>query len=194
MPLSAVAQTAPLRVVALGDSLTAGYGLQAGEDFASQLQKSLIARKMNVKIENAGVSGDTTAGGLSRLDWATGGEPKPDLVIVALGGNDLLRGISPATSKANLKAILQKLKDRQIPALLVGMRAPPNMGAAFQKQFDAVYPDLAEEYNVPLYAFFLDGVAMNPKLNLPDGVHPTAEGIRLIVQKMLPDVTAALKR
>lgn len=187
-------QAAPLRIVALGDSLTAGYGLQGGQDFATQLQTALMAQKLNVKVENASVSGDTTAGGLARIDWAIGNAPKPDLVIVALGGNDLLRAVPPATAKSNLQAILQKLKSRDIPALLVGMRAPGNLGPVYQKQFDAIYPDLAREFNVPLYPFFLDGIAMNAKYNLPDGIHPTAEGIQIIVGKMLPTVMKALNK
>lgn len=187
----AAAETA--RVVALGDSLTAGYGLQQGEDFVSQLQKSLTAEGLDVKLENAGVSGDTSAGGKSRLEWAIGGEPKPRLVIVALGGNDLLRGIEPKVTYDNLDFILKTLKDKEIPALLVGMKSPTNLGPFYQKKFDRIYPDLADEYDVPLYPFFLDGVAMIPSMNQDDGIHPNIEGVRLIVKNITPEIKDALK-
>ena len=183
----------PARVVALGDSLTAGYGLQQGQDFVSQLQAALIADGVSVKIENAGVSGDTSAGGKARLEWATAGDPKPRLVIVALGGNDLLRGIDPATTKANIDAILKDLKARDIPALLVGMKSPTNLGPLFQGKFDKIFPDLADEYDVPLYPFFLEGVAMTRSFNQDDGIHPNVEGVALIVKNMLPAVKDALE-
>jgi acyl-CoA thioesterase-1 len=181
------------RIVALGDSLTAGYGLQAGEDFASKLQEALIKNGLLVKIDNAGVSGDTTAGGLSRVDWAIEGEPKPDLVLIALGGNDMLRGIDPAVTKSNLAKILDKLKEKNIPAFLIGMRSPVNMGPFFQTKFDRIYKELAKEYDVPLYPFFLDGVAMKADLNLPDGMHPNAKGIDIVVGKITPAVEKILK-
>lgn len=187
------AQAAQKRVVALGDSLTAGYGLQSGEDFATKLQASLIAEGLDVKIDNAGVSGDTTAGGRARLDWAVQGTPKPDLVIVALGANDMLRGINPDITRENLKAILETLKTKDIPVFLVGMRAPINMGIGYKKKFEAVYEDLADEYDVPLYPFFLDGVAMKADLNLPDGIHPNTKGIGIIVEKITPAVKKVLK-
>lgn len=174
------------RIVALGDSLTAGYGLQSGEDYATQLQDALKAKGLNVKVDNAGVSGDTAAGGLSRLNWAISGEPKPDLVIVALGANDMLRGIDPATTRKNLAYILSTLKEKDIPAVLYGMKAPLNLPAQYRTKFNALYPELAKEYSAPLYPFFLEGVAMNSKLNLEDGVHPTKEGIALMVEKTLP--------
>jgi acyl-CoA thioesterase-1 len=183
----------PLRVVALGDSLTAGYGLQAGEDFATKLQEALIADGVNVKIDNAGVSGDTSAGGKSRLEWAVAGDVKPRLVIVALGANDMLRGLDPAVTKENLGAILTELKKQKIPALLVGMKSPTNLGPLFQGKFDKIYPALAKEYNVPLYPFFLDGVAMKSELNLDDGIHPNTKGIEVIVKNILPAVKKALK-
>lgn len=187
----ALAQTK--RIVALGDSLTAGYGLQSGEDFASKLQESLIGEGLDVKIDNAGVSGDTTAGGLARLDWAIEGVQKPDLVLVALGANDMLRGIDPAITKKNLSEILDKLKEKDIPAFLIGMRSPTNMGPFFRGKFDKVYGELKKEYDVPLYPFFLDGVAMKSDLNLPDGLHPNARGIDIIVEKITPAVVKALK-
>lgn len=187
----ALAQTK--RIVALGDSLTAGYGLQSGEDFASKLQQSLINEGLDVKIDNAGVSGDTTAGGLARLDWAIDGDQKPDLVLVALGANDMLRGIDPAITKKNLSAILDKLKEKDIPVFLIGMRSPTNMGPFFRGKFDKVYGELKKEYDVPLYPFFLDGVAMKAELNLPDGLHPNAKGVDIIVEKITPAIEKALK-
>ena len=175
-----------LRIVTLGDSLTAGYGLQAGEDYATQLQASLVKEGVDVKIDNAGVSGDTSAGGLSRVDWAIGGEPKPSLVIVALGANDMLRGVDPLTTENNLRSILTNLRKKDVPAFLYGMKAPFNLPATYRKPFNAMYPKLAEEFDIPLYPFFLEGVAMNPKLNLEDGVHPTKEGVALMVEKTEP--------
>lgn len=189
----ASAADAPMRIVALGDSLTAGYGLQSGEDFVTKLQEALIADGVHVKIDNAGVSGDTTAGGKSRLDWAISGDPKPRLVIVALGANDMLRGLDPVAAKQNLSDILSALKKKQIPALLVGMKSPTNLGPLYQGKFDKIYPALAKEYDVPLYPFFLDGVAMKADLNQDDGIHPNTKGVAVIVKNILPDVKAALK-
>ncbi len=187
----ALAQTK--RIVALGDSLTAGYGLQSGEDFATKLQESLVKEGLDVKIDNAGVSGDTTAGGLARIDWAIEGAQKPDLVLVALGANDMLRGIDPAVTKDNLSKILTKLKDKNIPAFLIGMRSPTNMGPFFRGKFDKVYKELADEYDVPLYPFFLDGVAMKTEYNLEDGIHPNTKGIAIIVEKITPAIKKTLK-
>ncbi len=193
-PLHSAAFAETLRIVALGDSLTAGYGLQAGDDYATQLQQSLISKGLDVKIDNAGVSGDTSAGGLSRLEWVISGEPKPSLVIVALGANDMLRAVDPATTETNLRSILEKLKAKQIPAVLYGMKAPINMPPAYRKSFNNLYPKLAEEFDTPLYPFFLEGVAMNSKLNLEDGVHPTKEGIALMVEKTAPLIEKQLKQ
>ena len=181
------------RIVALGDSLTAGYGLQSGEDFATKLQESLIQDGLDVKIDNAGVSGDTTAGGLARVDWAVEGAQKPDLVIVALGANDMLRGIDPGVTKDNLSKILTKLKEKDIPVFLIGMRSPTNMGPFFRGKFDKVYKELAEEYDVVLYPFFLDGVAMKADLNQEDGIHPNTKGVAVMVEKIAPSVKKALK-
>ncbi len=181
------------RIVALGDSLTAGYGLQAGEDFVTKLQESLVKEGLSVKIDNAGVSGDTTAGGLARIDWAIEGEPKPDLVLVALGANDMLRGIDPAVTKGNLSKILDKLKEKNILAFLIGMRSPTSMGPFFQGKFDKIFKELAKEYDVPLYPFFLDGVAMKADLNLQDGMHPNAKGVDVIVERITPSVVKVLK-
>ncbi len=179
-------QAAALRVVALGDSLTSGYGLEAGQDFPSQLASALAGRGLKVAMENAGVAGDTSAGGLARVDWSVAGEPKPALVIVGLGGNDMLRGIDPAHTKANLAGILAKLNEKQIPVLLLGMRTGMNMGADYQRAFDGLYPSLAEEYRVSLYPFFLEGVALNPAMNQRDGVHPNQLGVARMVEGVLP--------
>lgn len=186
------AQAAQKRIVVLGDSLTAGYGLQGGEDFVSKLQEALTRDGLDVKIDNAGVSGDTTAGGLARLDWAVQGEPAPDLLVVALGGNDMLRGIDPAETRKNLSAILAAMKAKDIPVLLAGMKAPLNFGLSYKKTFEGVYDDLAEEYDVAYYPFFLKGVAMKQDLNLPDGIHPNTKGIAVMVKNMLPVIRDAL--
>ncbi|WP_416899961.1 MAG: arylesterase [Minwuia sp.] len=178
------------RIVMLGDSLTAGYGLAAGDELPVRLEEALAAEGVEATVENAGVSGDTTAGGLSRLDWAVQGQP--DLVIVALGANDGLRGIDPADTRRNLAAILERLKQRDVPAMLAGMLAPPNMGADYGKAFNAIYPDLSESEGVPLYPFLLDGVAAEPALNQDDGMHPNAEGAKLIAERLAGPVAAAL--
>jgi acyl-CoA thioesterase-1 len=184
------AAAAPLSIVALGDSLTAGYGLAAGEDFATRLEAALVASGIDASVANAGVSGDTASAGAARVDWAV-----PDgaaLVIVELGANDALRGIDPAVTRKALSDLLARLGARNLRALLVGMRAPPNMGEDYVRSFDAIYPDLAREHAVPLYPFFLDGVAGAANLNQPDGVHPTAAGVEEIVRRILPVVIAAL--
>ena len=183
--LSAVAATAqPYRIVGFGDSLMAGFGLNAGEGFTEKLQAALKARGQDIEVVNAGVSGDTTSGGLSRLDWSI-----PDgtqLVILELGANDMLRAVSPEIAENNLDAMLARLKARKIPVLLAGMRAAPNLGADYQAAFDAIYPRLAAKYGVALYPFFLDGVAADPKLTQEDGLHPSAKGVEIIVGRMLP--------
>jgi acyl-CoA thioesterase-1 len=176
----------PLRIVAFGDSLTAGYGLPAPAAFPAQLQKALEAGGRKIVIENAGVSGDTTQAGLDRLDWSIG--DGVDGVIVELGANDALRGLDPAQTRSALDQIIVRLKARKIPVMLAGMRAPPNMGADFQQRFDSIFPDLAREHGLILYPFFLDGVAGRRELNQNDGIHPTADGIRLIVERILPSV------
>ncbi|MFY8151806.1 MAG: arylesterase, partial [Hyphomicrobiales bacterium] len=176
LSMSASARAAdPLRLVALGDSLTAGYQLPPAAAFPAQLEKALTARGLAVTVENAGVSGDTASGGLARLDWAIGEGVKG--VLLELGANDALRGVPPAETRAALDAIITRLKERGIGVLLIGMRAPPNMGADYQTAFDAIYPDLAAKHGVPLYPFFLDGVVADPSLNLPDGMHPTEKGV-----------------
>lgn len=182
------------RIIALGDSLTAGYGLQSGEDFATKLQEALISDGMDVKVENAGVSGDTSAGGLARLEWAIQGASAPDLVMVALGANDMLRGINPSVTRQNLEEILKTLKDKKIPVLLIGMKSATNMGEGYRKEFEVIYPELADQYGVPLYPFFLEGVAMDATLNLEDGMHPNTKGVLIMVQNIKPSVKEALEK
>lgn len=188
-----VQAASPIRIVALGDSLTAGYGLESGQDFATKLQEKLISEGIEAKVDNAGVSGDTSAGGLSRVEWAVGGEPKPNLVIVALGANDMLRGLDPSLTQKNLAGILDKLKEKKIPVLLVGMQSPMNLGPAFQGKFDRIYKELADQYDVPLYPFFLKGVAMNAEYNQADGIHPNQKGVAIVVDTIFPSVKKALE-
>ncbi|SMF62869.1 acyl-CoA thioesterase-1 [Azospirillum oryzae] len=180
----------PVKLLALGDSLTAGYGLPEPQSFASQLEKALAAKGYDVTVINAGVSGDTTAGGRARLDWALA--DKPDAAIVELGANDMLRGLDPDQAKANLDAILKTLRERKIPTLLAGMLASPSLGKPYTDKFNAIYPDLAKSYDLPLYPFFLDGVALQQALIQPDGMHPNAQGVAVIVERILPSVTALL--
>ncbi|WP_236025252.1 arylesterase [Arenibaculum pallidiluteum] len=175
-----------LRILALGDSLTAGFGLPPEESFTTKLEQALKARGHDVSVINGGVSGDTTAGGLARLDWSLA--DSPGLVIVELGANDGLRGIDPAATRANLDAILTRLKERGIPVLLAGMYAPRNLGRDFAERFDRIFPELAAKHDVALYPFFLDGVATDPKLNQPDGIHPNAAGVAVIVERIVPAV------
>jgi len=175
-----------LTVLALGDSLTAGYNLPTHAAFPSKLEKVLRDKGHSVHIVNAGVSGDTARGGLNRLSWSL--TEKTDMVILALGANDALRGFDPDETKKALGEILNRLSKRSIPVLLVGMYAPPNMGAVYGDKFKAIYPALSKEYGVPLYPFFLEGVASKPKLNQADGIHPTEKGIDVIVEKILPQI------
>ncbi len=183
---------APL-IVAFGDSLYAGYGLDAGEGFAPELQRQLAAVGARATVFNAGVSGDTSSAGLARLAFTLDGLPKkPDLVMVGLGGNDLLRGIDPATTRRNMTAILTELKRRDIAIILTGMRAPPNMGAAYVRDFESIYSDLAARYDADLYPFFFEGIYGNSALFLPDGIHPTAQGIDRVVEKIAPVVAGTL--
>ncbi len=181
-----LAAAEPLRILALGDSLTAGYGLAAAESFPSRLEAALRARGHDVRVINAGVSGDTSAGGLARLDWVLA-EP-PDAAIVELGANDGLRGLDPAQTEANLAAIVERLQGAGVPVLLAGMQAPPNLGRAYQDEFAAVYPRLRDRYGVALQPFFLDGVAARPELNQADGIHPNAAGVEAVVAGILPHV------
>ncbi len=179
-----------IRILAMGDSLTAGYGLPAEAGFPAQLERALKAEGYDVRIINAGVSGDTSAGGLARLDWALADQPH--VAIVELGANDGLRGLDPVRMQANLDAIITRLKARQVRVLLTGMRAPPNFGRDYADSFAKVYPDLARRHGVALYPFFLDGVARQPQLNQTDGLHPTADGVKVIVTRILPMVRQVL--
>lgn len=187
---SAAADSAPVKMVVLGDSLSAGYGLPGSDAFPAKLQKALKANGIAVDMTNAGVSGDTASGGRDRLDWSV--PQGTQAVIVELGANDALRGTDPAVTRAALTDILKQLKARGIAVMLCGMLAPPNYGADFAARFNAIYPDLAKAYGVPLYPFFLEGVAADARLNQADGMHPTAEGIDIIVKNILPSVEAFL--
>ncbi len=182
----------PVTIVALGDSLTAGYGVAADDAFPAKLAAALKAKGIGVTVVNAGLSGDTASGGLDRLAWSV--RDGTDAVIVELGANDMLRGIDPKITKAALKQILDRLAARHIPVLLVGMKAAPNMGPDFIKEFDAIYPALASTHRVVFYPFFLDGVAGNDKLNQGDGMHPNADGVDEIVKRILPKVETLIAR
>ncbi len=185
-------QAADKRIlVALGDSLTAGYGLPQSEAFTVQLQAALEKEGLNIRVENAGVSGDTSTGGVQRLDWALGGGA--DFVLLELGANDALRGIEPAVTRKSLITIIEKLKEKNIPVLLAGMKAPPNMGQEYIREFDQIYPELAQKYALAFYPFFLDGVAAVPSLNQEDAIHPNKEGVALIVEKMMPTLLSFIK-
>ena len=182
-------------VLAFGDSLTAGYGLDPGQGFVPQLQAALKRQGIAAHIHDAGVSGDTSSGGKGRLKWTLDGLPRrPDLAIVELGANDMLRGVDPRVTEANLDAICAELKRRGIPILIAGMRAAPNLGPDYRRRFEGIYPMLARKYGAPLYPFFLAGVAGNRGLVLSDGLHPNAAGIRTIVAAILPTVQRALAR
>lgn len=187
---AASASAAPVRIVALGDSLTAGFGVAPEDAFPVRLQAWLKAHGIDAQVANAGVSGDTTAGGLARLDWAMA-EPA-DAVLVELGANDALRALDPADARKNLDAILTRLDQRKVKVLLLGMKSLANWGADYASAFDAIYPALAEQHHVLLYPFFLDGVALQPKLNQPDGLHPNARGVGVIVDRVGPYVLRLL--
>ncbi len=190
----APAAEAETLIVAFGDSLYAGYGLAPDEGFAPELQKALNDAGQDVKVHNAGVSGDTSAAGLRRMDFVLDSlSRKPDLVLLGLGGNDLLRGLKPSETRANMEAMVRKLADREIPVMLTGMLAPPNLGKEFSDQFNVIYPALAKKYETNLYPFFMDGVVGRADLILPDGIHPNAEGIDVIVERIVPDVEKALR-
>ena len=191
---SAVAPDAKL-VVAFGDSLFAGYNLEQDQGFAPALERALSAQGIKARVFNAGVSGDTSAAGLQRLSFMLDGlDRKPDLVIVGLGANDMLRGLSPEATRANLDAILDELDKRGIPAMLTGMLAAPNMGADYASAFNPIYPDLAKKHGAGLYPFFLDGVIGEPKLLLPDGIHPNDKGVELIAERVAPAVAADIAK
>jgi acyl-CoA thioesterase-1 len=180
----------PVKMVVLGDSLSAGLGLPGAAAFPARLQKALKDKGIEIDMINAGVSGDTSSGGRDRLDWSV--PEGTQAVIVELGANDALRGVDPAVTRAALSDIISKLKARGIAVLLCGMLAPPNYGHDYADRFNAIYPELAKSFDVPLYPFFLNGVAADAKLNQADGIHPTAEGVDIIVHNILPSVEALL--
>ena len=189
---AAHAGTQPIRILAFGASITAGYGLDAADSLPVQLEAALRAHGVDASVVNSGVSGDTSAGGLARLDWALA--DNPDLVILDLGGNDALRAIDPKTTEANLDAIVARLKAEKRGVLIAGMLAPPNLGADYAAAFNAVFPAVAARYDVMLYPFLLDGVVADPALNQADGIHPNAAGVKAIVERMLPYVLQAIQR
>ncbi len=191
-PISAAGPPRPVRIVVLGDSLSAGYGLKPGEAFPAQLERRLKQQGAAVDVANAGISGDTTAGGLSRLDWAV--PEGTDAVIVELGANDALGGRSPVEARKNLDAIVSRLTSRGIDVLIAGMRAPRNLGDDYANAFDPIFKDIAEAHGALHYPFFLAGVALDAKLNLPDGIHPTAAGIAVIAERIQPAVEALIER
>ncbi len=182
----------PITILALGDSLTAGYGLSGSESFPVKLQDALRKTHPDITIVNGGISGDTAADGAARFDWAL--QENVNALIVELGANDALRGLDPAQTEAALDDILGKAKARNLPVLLMGMKAPPNMGGDYVAKFDGIYPRLAQRHGALLYPFFLDGVAAQAELNQADGIHPTAEGVDIIVSKTLPMVEQLIER
>jgi acyl-CoA thioesterase-1 len=186
------ALAAPVTLLALGDSLTAGLGLETPEAFPARLEAALKAKGLDVRIVNAGVSGDTAAAGLARLDWALSEDVGG--LIVELGANDALRGLDPAQTEAALDAILAKAAARRLPVLVAGMQAPPNLGADYAAAFDAIYPRLAKKHGAILYPFFLDGVAAQPSLNQADGIHPNGKGVDIIVERIMPSVEGLIRR
>lgn len=181
-----------MRLLLLGDSLVAGFGLPTEDGFVAALGRALKAAGAEVELLDGGVSGDTTAGGAARVDWALG--DKPTHAMVSLGANDALRGLPPDAAKANLKTILDKLAAAGVPALIAGMRAPRNFGDEYAETFDRIYPELAAEAGLPLYPFFLEGVALDPALNQADGIHPNAAGVDRIVEQITPAILELLKR
>jgi len=190
--LFAATPAAPIRIVVLGDSLSAGYGLPPGDAFPVQLERRLKEKGAHIEIANAGVSGDTTAGGLARLDWAV--PDGTDAVILELGANDALRGLDPARARSNLEAIITRLKAKDIDVLLAGMMAPGNMGEQYANTFNAIFPDLAAKHGLIFYPFFLQGVALRHNLNLGDGIHPNGKGVATIVDGIMPKVEELIAR
>lgn len=189
----ASAADGPIRtIMAFGDSLTSGYGLPPADAFPVKLEAALRARGHAVRVINAGVAGDTTAGGRARLAWMLA--DKPDAVILELGANDGLRGLDPAETLANLRAIMEQLKAADLPVLLAGMRAPPNLGRDFGAEFDTIFATVALEYDALFYPFFLEGVAARPTLNQNDGIHPNSTGVAIVVERIIPSVEALLSR
>lgn len=200
LPVAASAQSGPasasggepMEIVVLGDSLSAGYLLAPNEAFPAQLERELKQKGHNISVINAGVSGDTSSGGLARLDWSV--PPTADAVIVELGANDALRGIDPAATRSNIDTIVARLTERGVKVLVAGMLAPRNLGEDYAAKFDPIFSDTASAHGALLYPFFLDGVAMKPELNLSDGMHPTGEGVSVIVKGMLPLVEELIGR
>lgn len=187
------AADAPIRILAFGDSLTAGYGLDdMSQAFPAQLEKALRAKGHEVRVIQSGVSGETTTGGLTRIDWSLG--EKPDAVIVELGGNDGLRAIDPALTEKNLRAIVARIQQDKLPVLLTGMMAPPNLGRDYTDRFNSLFARVAQETGAVFYPFFLEGVAGEIRLNQPDRIHPTAEGVGIIVAKILPSVEKLIEQ
>ena len=185
-PVNADKVAGPIRIVAFGDSLMAGYRLAPGDAFPVKLEKALRAKGLNVEVANAGVSGDTTAAGLSRVDWAV--PDGTEIVILELGANDALRGLPPAVVRRNLETTIQRVKAKGAAVLLAGMYAPKNWGDDYAKRFDAMYPELAKAHGLTLYPFFLDGIALRAELNLDDGLHPNPKGVDVIVERIVPVV------
>ena len=183
---------APVKIVALGDSLTAGFNLPASAAFPARLERALKDKGIAVEIANAGVSGDTASGGLARLDWSV--PEGTQAVILELGANDMLRGIDPRVTQSALEAIVRRLKERHIAVLLAGMRAIPNLGGTYVQGFETIYPELAKKYDLVFYPFFLDGIAGVTKFNQPDGLHPTGSGIDVVVEGILPKVEELVAR
>ncbi|HEV7417498.1 MAG TPA: arylesterase [Tianweitania sediminis] len=181
----------PLQIVGFGDSLMAGYQLAPSDSFAAKLEAALKARGLDVTVANAGVSGDTTSGGLSRIDWSV--PDGTDLVVLELGANDMLRGLPPRQTRDNLDAMLKRLTDRGIAVVLAGMMAAPNLGAAYGKAYNSIFPDLARKYDVPLVPFFLDGVVGVSGLQLADGLHPNERGVDVMVERSLPVIERAVR-
>jgi len=188
--LAAHAQSAPVRLAVLGDSLAAGYGIKPEQSFPARLEAALNAQGRNVTVLNQGVSGDTSAGGLDRLDWMLA--DKPDIVLVELGANDALRGIDPQVTEKNLSTIVERLKAAGVTVWLAGMLAPRNLGPDYVASFDGLYRRIADKYDLPLYPFILDGVAQDPALNQGDGLHPNPRGAQIVADRLLPFVTKNL--
>jgi len=184
--LATAARAHTPQILALGDSLTAGFGLPSGAAFPARLEARLKAEGIAVRVINGGVSGDTTAGGVARLDWAL--SDKPDIVILELGANDALRGVEPAQTRANLDKMIARIQAAGAKILLLGMRAPPNLGEEYAHEFERIYPELAQRHGVKLYPFMLEGVAMDPKFNQPDGLHPNERGVAALVDRIAPYV------
>ncbi len=193
MMVSLTSATAkPITILALGDSLTAGYGLEPGHAMPDVLQSALRSEGIEIALINAGISGDTAAQGAARLDWALTNDVKA--MIVELGANDALRGLGPEQTDQALRQIMDKAKAKNLPVLILGMKAPPNLGQDYQTKFDAIYPKLAKDYDAILYPFYLDGVAGHPELNQPDGMHPNTQGVAAIVPKLIPMVKSLVAK